>query len=513
VESGTPPSILRALDIIRSRDLGNTEFGRAMTAVCVTLMQKLYAEIPAELPTSDPPPTHGYTRILRDAERGAYTPASSTSVDYLEHVLPFLALLNETRPERLAAALPDLEKASALGRNSVLDPYFRGLVAERRGMLDDAFAAYNRAMSFSVESYPAIVGAARVMAAQGKASESVALLTELLVRYPDNLLAKRELALAYYSAKDWSRASNAVSEVLQRDPKDSRFILMRAHILTEQGAFTQAQPLLDAYAVVDANSRLYLFLRARVQAEGYRNRDSALNYLRALLRTRPNDEEALAYYAKLLLESPRPEETSEGRAVLARLVASGSQSPVIAELALKDAVARLAWREALPVAEALLAGRRSASDLRAAYAVYRGLGDLESALFVARELYERDSQNLEWTSFFVSALIDSGQRSEATRIIDARLPTIPSGSIKSRFHYLRSRLRPDEEGAMGDLRSSLFEDPRNLDALVAMLEIYSSRKDERRAVYYLKQALAIAPEDPVLLRYREEYASAMGVVP
>jgi hypothetical protein len=83
--------------------------------------------------------------------------------------------------------------------------------------------------------------------------------------------------------------------------------------------------------VVDANSRLYLFLRARVQAEGYRNRDSALNYLRALLRTRPNDEEALAYYAKLLLESPRPEETSEGRAVLARLVASGSQSPVIAD--------------------------------------------------------------------------------------------------------------------------------------------------------------------------------------
>jgi tetratricopeptide (TPR) repeat protein len=133
----------------------------------------------------------------------------------------------------LAAALPDLEKASALGRNSVLDPYFRGLVAERRGMLDDAFAAYNRAMSFSVESYPAIVGAARVMAAQGKASESVALLTELLVRYPDNLLAKRELALAYYKPKDWPRASNAVSKCCSGTPKDSR-LPHRAHILTEQ---------------------------------------------------------------------------------------------------------------------------------------------------------------------------------------------------------------------------------------------------------------------------------------
>ena len=199
-------------------------------------------------------------------------------------------------------------------------------------------------------------------------------------------------------------------------------MLMRAHILTEQGAFTQAQPLLDAYSLVDANNRLYLFLRARVQAEGYKNRDSALNYLRALLRTRSDDEEALAYYAKLLLDSTRPEEAAEGRSVLARLVASGSRNPAIAELALKDAVSRSAWQEALPLAEALLSGRRSASDLRAAYSVYRGLGEIGDALSVARELYERDPQNLEWAGFFVSALIDSGQRAEAQRVIDARLP-------------------------------------------------------------------------------------------
>ncbi|MFA6508336.1 MAG: tetratricopeptide repeat protein, partial [Treponemataceae bacterium] len=280
-----------------------------MTSVCVVLMQKLYPDIPAELPVSDPPPTHAYTRILRDAERGAYTPASSQSTDYLEYVLPFLALLNDMRSERLAAALPDLEKASRLGKNSVLDPYFRGIVAERRGMAEQAFASYEQARSFSAEAYPAVVGSARVSATLGKAAESVALLTSLAVRYPDNLLVKRELANAYYQARDWSRAANAVSEVLQRDPKDSRFILIKAHILTEQGSFTQAQPLLDAFSLVDSNNRLYLFLRALVQAEGYKNRDSALNYLRALLRTRADDEEALAYYTKLLLESNRPEET------------------------------------------------------------------------------------------------------------------------------------------------------------------------------------------------------------
>lgn len=513
VETGTPPSLVRALDIIRSRELGGTEFGRSMVSVCVSLMRKLYPEIPADLPAADPPPTNLYTRILRDADRGSYTPASSQSTDYLEHVLPFLALLAETRTERLAAALPDLEKASRLGRRSALDPYFRGIVAERRGRLDEAFAAYNQAYSFSPEAYPAVVGAARVAAALGRAAESLSLLTDLSVRYPDNILVKRELALAYYSGADWSRAANAVAEVLQRDPRDSRFLLMRAHILVEQGAFTQAQPLLDAYSVVDANSRLYLFLRARVQAEGYRNRDSALTYLRSLLRTRPDDEEALAYYARILLESSRPEETAEGRAVLSRLAASGSRNPAILELALRDAVARFAWAEALPLVDSLLSSRRSAADLRIAYSVYRGLGDTASALSAAKELHERDPANLEWAGFYVSALIDSGRRQEAASIIESRLPSMGGGSAKSRFHFLRSRLRADEETAMGDLRSSLFEDPRNLDALVAMLEIYRSRKDERRAVYYLKQALAIAPDDPKLQRYRDEYSSAMGTSP
>jgi hypothetical protein len=33
-----------------------------------------------------------------------------------------------------------------------------------------------------------------------------------------------------------------------------------------------------------------------------------------------------------------------------------------------------------------------------------------------------------------------------------------------------------------------------------MFEIYNQRREERRAVYYLKQALAIAPDNPRLNR-------------
>jgi thioredoxin-like negative regulator of GroEL len=513
VETGTPPSLLRALDLIRSRDLSESEFGRAMSAASVTLLAKLYPEIPMTLPPADPPSTHVYARILSEAERGGYTPASSTSTDYLEHVLPFIALLGEKRSERLASALPDLERAAQLSSSSVLDPYFRGIVAERQGRNEDALAAYNEARKRSADCYPAGAGAARVLSSTGRSGEAVTLLQDLLVRYPDNILVKRELARAYYESGDWPRAAPAIAEVLQRDPKDTRFMLMRAHALVEQGAFVQAQPLLDALANVDAGNRLYLFLRARVQAEGYRNRDSAIAYLRSILRSNPLDVEASAYAARLLLESQRSEDNQEGRQLLGRLLSSSSSSLAVVELALKDAITREAWAEAAPLVKRLLQDRRSAEDLKNAYLVHRGLKETDAGLAVARELYERDRTNDEAVALYASALAETGQKAEAARLIDAKLVTATGGTAKSRFYYLRSRLRADEDTAMGDLRSSLFEDPRNLEALMAMMEIYRRRKDDRRTVYYLKQALALAPDDPVLKKYQGEYSALLGTTP
>jgi uncharacterized protein HemY len=285
---------------------------------------------------------------------------------------------------------------------------------------------------------------------------------------------------------------------------------MRAHVLVEQGQFLQAQAPLDLYASIDANNRLYLFLRARVQAEGYRNRDAALNYLRSILRSSPVDDEISVYAARLLMESGRSEDRQEGQDLLRRLLNAPAPSLTVINLALQDAIRREAWREARPYLDRLLSERRSSQDLLQAYTVERGMGNNAAALSFARELYERDTSNEEGISAYISALIDTGRQDEAGRMIENRLNSIAGGSLKSRYYYLRSRLRNNEESLMNDLRSSLFEDPRNLNALIAMFEIYHRRKDERRAVYYLKQALALAPDNPQIRRYEAEYGPLLG---
>jgi tetratricopeptide (TPR) repeat protein len=508
VESGVPSSLRAALDLIRRRGLEEGEYGRAMAAVSVTTLRKLYPDNRSPLPPADPPRTHPYARILNEADQGRYCVPPRNSLDYLELTLPFLALLEETQENRLLAALPDLKRAQELNPQGLLAIYFMGLVYEKTGQWDKAAAEYRRAYDASREFYPAALGLARYLNSQGAIAEEIALLSDMALRYPDNMALRRQLALVYYDTQDWSRAEPAIAEVLQWDSRDGQFILMQARLLVEQGRFTQAQAPLDLYALINPNDRLYLFLRARLQAEGYRNRDGALNYLRSLLRSRPEDEEASVYAARLLMESNRGEDQAEGREILARLVAAGENSLMVSALAAQDAVYRRAWEEAEPHLRRLLEERRSPQDLLLAYTVERGLGNRAAALAYAQELHEADPGNEDGVSAYISSLIEIGRRSEAAALLETRLAGAKGGLLKSRYYYLRSLLRAGEEAAMDDLHSSLFEDPRNLSALTALFEIYHRRRDERRALYYLKQALAIAPDDPLLKRYEAEYERA-----
>jgi thioredoxin-like negative regulator of GroEL len=510
VEIASPSSLLQALDTIRSRDLSASEYGRAMNAVVVTFMKNLYPDIKTSLPMADPPQTHIYTKIMQQTQTGNYTVPNESSTDYLEYVLPFFALLNESDPELLLKAIPDLEKAETLNPDSVLAPYFLGLTYEKSNDLENASLEYTKAYDLAKDMYPAVLGLASIQSRLGNLQEAINIISELVIQYPDNVTVKRRLAIAYYNNKDWSRAESAVAEILQQNPRDGQFLLMRSRILIEEGLHQQAQAPLDVYAAIDASNSTYLFLRARVQAEGYRNADAALNYLRSILRNNPQDEEAAIYAARLMLRSSRLESQEEGRAILQRYISQENPSAQVRELAVEDAIRRESWQEAQSFLEPLLLERRSSQDLLNAYTIQRSLGNNASALAFAREVYERESANEDAVFSYVSALIDTGRTSEAGSIIESKLSSLPGGVLRSRYYFLRSRLRSGEEAITSDLRSSLFEDPRNLEALIAMFEMYHRQQDSRRAVYYLKQALAIVPNNPQLMRYQTEYAAALN---
>jgi tetratricopeptide (TPR) repeat protein len=515
-ETGVLSSMLQALETIRVRNLSGIDFGRMMNGINTLLIRLVYPDSLVRLPVLDLPQTYKYTRIIRDAERGLYVRPPENSIDFFDYILPFFAVANRTAAQIMASNISpedifrDLENAREIRPNSVLPPYFQGMLHEQLNQFAEAERAYRLAFEISSECYPAQIGIARVRRLTGNITEAIAVFSELIIQYPDSLEIKRQLTICLFETRDWSRALPAIDEILRSDPRDGEFILMRASILVEQGNFSQANAALDNYASINPNSRLYLFLRARVQIEGNRNRDSALNYLRSILRNNPNDEEVLIYAVPLLMESSRPADQAEGRELLERLRRISGSSINVLSLSLRDAIMRESWQEALGFLNRILAVRRTVQDLTDGYLIERNLGNNARALNFARELYERDTSNNEYAVIFISALIDNGRRDEASRLLTNRISSLSRGPILSRFYFQRSRLQTNDDALLSDLRSSLFEDPRNLDALVAMFEFYHRRREERRAAYYLRQVQAIAPDHPVLRRFEREYASLLG---
>jgi predicted Zn-dependent protease len=512
-DEGSPSALSKAIILLQENKIEESEFGRMMNTIAVTLLIKVYKEPSGSLPRPDPPQNHSYSKILTEAERGIYREPPPASNDYLEHILPFIALLDDTAQSRFAAALPNLEKARQINPNGALAPYFMGLAAERMDRINKASELYAAALALAPDCYPAAFGIAGILQEQGHDEEAVRILSNMNDQYPDNIIIMRQLARAYFHQNDWTSARQVIDAALAIRPQDPELNLLLAQVLFEEGQFVQMQAVLDKYAAGNPENRDYALLRARLQGDGFKNRENAINILRPLYKLKPDDFSVALYLTKLLLESNNDAEQIEGRELLKSLMLPPKRSEEIPLdvilLASEDAVRRADWDEARTYQDRILSERRSSSTLVNAFKVEQGVGDRRAELALAEEIIQQYPNYEEGSIVYAEALIDSGRHGEAQRLIDARIGTLGSGVYKSRYYYLRGLLRGSFDAAVSDFRSSLFENPRNIDALKALVELYDKRRDERHVIYYLRQALALAPKDPDLLRYQEEYAGNM----
>ncbi|GHU25010.1 hypothetical protein FACS1894172_10260 [Spirochaetia bacterium] len=505
VEQALPSSLIQALGIIQSRNLGDNEFGRTMNAVIRILVRNIYPDMPVQLPPFDPSPSHLYTKILRAVENKSYTPSSSSAPDYLEYVLPFVTLLSEDNPGNIDHAAPDMIRAQSLNRDSVLAPYFLGVIHERAGRYEDAHPYYDTIYSTAPEMYPAGIGLSRILAATGRITTAIQFLQAMDAQAPDNPAIQGQLARTYYMAERWTDASALLAPIVQQQNVNPVFILMYAQCLVEQRQFVRAQSPLDRYIALNPDDRRALLLYVRIQSEGYHNREAALNYARTLTRRPFIDDEASVYALQLLQDSSRTDDKEEAQQLLAVLL--NNQNPPLAVLVLgaEDAIQRKDWPAATAYNNRILAQSRSAHDLLRAWTAARGQGNQQQAFGYALELYQKYPALEDGISAYCTELIDSGKNKEASELIASRLAVVKSSTIKSQYYYLSSRIKTDEESILHDLRTSIFEDPRNLNSLLALFEFYHRKNDTTRAIFYFRQALSIDPKNPRLQQYRQQY--------
>jgi predicted Zn-dependent protease len=295
-------------------------------------------------------------------------------------------------------------------------------------------------------------------------------------------------------------------------------------------SYQQALPLLDAYGTVDPGNRLFLLLRSQA-AEGLRNRDEALKWVRRGLSAYPDDPELLTATARLLLQASasiaggQEAAKEEGREHARRAAELAASSPAAAglttlqsklraaagfealRLLLADAIQRFDWAQANQRLGELKQGP-GFEDKAVACLIYRKTGNWPAALELATAWYGERPDLEAATEAYVRALVGTKNESAAQDLIPRLLAGKASPGFRSTLFYLQSLLQKSEEASLSLLRQALVENADNLEALTAFYDYYYRKSDWQKARFYLKQALSLAPADPDLLRRNRELSAA-----
>lgn len=229
-----------------------------------------------------------------------------------------------------------------------------GVLAEKRGKVDEAVSHYKRAISAKPSLTAAYENLAVMMENAGRGDEAAEQYKKILERYPDDAGARARLASLVRESGDAERALELAREALLRDPKNLTAMKVQLRVYLDKGDLQLARLVALRASALDANDPELSFalgqilekegepLAAQAQykrtltlrddygpargklvemAVGSRNWPIAERELRKLLESRPRDadlhyslgvvvraqgklDEALASYEKALALDP-----------------------------------------------------------------------------------------------------------------------------------------------------------------------------------------------------------------
>jgi tetratricopeptide (TPR) repeat protein len=521
---GSPSSLDRAAKLAAAPKSMRAEDAAALAAIAQAVSALAYPSpdrppVPAVDPAALSGTAPALLAAIGEAAAGrvpAVPPeAAATS---LGEIIPALALFGSVSSDAARRAVEALDRFSRLGVPSILPSMLRGADAERRGDWQGALGLYRSALAVAPDAWSASLGMGRALLSLKRSTDALSVLAPLADSKSGLLEFDRPYALALYANARYEEANPYVARVLISDPQDSRLVLVRAHLLIRSKAFQQAMPLLDAYGTVDPSNRLYLLLRC-LESEGIRAREEALRWARKGLAAYPDDPELLVAASRILFAGPAsgaleartlaarafdltapgapvpgdPDGGESGPALAASRAAAGVEA---ARLLVADAASRYRWADASKYLARVGPGFE---DKALAAKIMRKASD-PRALDYASEWYKASPSSEAAAEAYIRGLAAAGPGSErqAQELIARVLPGTITPQFRSTLYYVQSRLQKSDEAALTLLRSALVENADNAEALAAVYDIQMRRKDYAKARFYLKQAIAISPDDPEL---------------
>ncbi|MBN1242619.1 MAG: hypothetical protein JXA15_07930 [Spirochaetales bacterium] len=503
---GTPEAFADAsASALAAKRIGAVD-AQAYHYLAVEAAYIVYGNVPGSSASADPPIGHPWVAALSDAKAGRLPR------DPADRLADFFAMLAAFRTDSRESARGILEAAArvrARSPDSALAALSAALAHELRDEHAAALSSWESALALDAHSVPATLGAARVLLALDRPGEAAEVLEGAVAWLPASRSRDRLYARSLYALGRLAEAEPLVAKVLTADPLDAEFLLMRASMLADAGAWRQVAPLLDALGGLRPNDRSYLLLRVRTALEGTRNREDAERWARRALASFPGDLE-IALVASEVLATGSLEDVGESR-TLAALVLAASPGDSRALHTLLTASAKLGdWADAATRADLISEAGLALLDSASAFEAYLRTGRLVDAARIAETWVAAAPTDEAATIALLRSKVLGGDRAAAAELAAKALASGGSARFRSTVYYLQSRTQAGDEAVLSSLRSALVEDASNVEALAALYDYYAAKADLDKARFYLRQALTLAPGDPELAERSEDLA-ARGV--
>lgn len=498
VENGSPENLRLAISLLKRNKENMTEQEQVLHYIAVSIMQMCWKKQNFTEPTTGQNFKNNYTGSISSSKNGIYDPFVNPT-DFLTFALPSLVLaVSETRTDYYEQALQSLKSALILNPSSAFANYLLGILYTRTGYFKEANESFGYAYDLAGSCYETSYAFADSFMAISDPASAFAMSEKLLQSYPQDKNLLKLCAESAFASEDYTTAELYVGRVLQIEPENSYYLLFRARILVKKGEYIRAASLLDAYAKKDSSSRDYLVLRFAVQKNWNKNISAATATIENALVLYPEDSEIILSAASLASETGSKIAGKSGEELADQILANDSGNFEALQIKISSMVAARKWNEAYKASSELIKKENiPRSVLFTHIKICLSDNKKDEAWRYASNLYNENSTDEEVVQSYIDVLVSTKRNAEALHLINQLIPT-SAARMKSFLYYERSFLASGENAVLADLRSSLTANPRNKDSLFRLYQIYFEKKEYRKAQYYLKQVVALSPNDESL---------------
>jgi len=488
---GTPRFLDMALNILDKNELAETEQGSELRYVIGKIYHTVYPYLEYAGFQARAPAGSVFISIFTQAAEGRVPEIDQDKTTYLSSLATATSILNVKEQDQREKAGNTISYLVKINPNSILTLFLNGYFLELQNNLQTAEFFYRQALEKDDSCYPARLGLVRISYAQGKPKTAAGDIETLLLEFPVEKEVLEWAVNIYLLDEQLQKADSLLSRAIVLYPEQIIFLRKRVELLEKQKKHEQAVRIAGVIekSVGKTPETLYVGIQTLIRQGRL---TAALSTAGEAMESFPAYRELTTLYGSLLLQLNRQEDAYFF--FRNELEKHPDNLSVISSL-LDTSVALEKWEEAAGYIEQLLPQRENIKIYSQAVRVYRELGDYTKALEFAKTLAERLPDTADALEPYLALLIELGETEQAGGFIMELQQQQRSAEVKSLLYYFLAFLATENQVKLQNLQMSLLENIQNFDALRDIGLLYDSLGDGKKAARYLRQAIALQPQN------------------